>query len=349
RARFFMIRRLLHRAAKAILHLHHLSQYLVMRYIIGSLVITISALGLQAEDKVNFEKQIWPIIEAKCVSCHKAPYEDNGRVRKPKAGLRFDAAWAMEMGGDNGAIYESGNHEDSEMYFRVTLPQDDDEFMPPVGKADPLTDDELKLMAAWIDQGADYGGWEGNLEGKPVETHSETEMPKSEIQEIYSALSEGLTPIEEVTWKSIADAGGRVMPLAKESPLLAVDFRLSKDKAGDDVVKLLSEIGSNVAHLDLSKTSVSDAALTEIAKLDKLVKLDLHQTQISDAELAQLKGLKNLRYLNLYGTQVSDAGLKHLGEIGSLRAVYLWGSKATPDGAKKLAGSLPPEARVNIK
>ncbi len=138
------------------------------------------------------------------------------------------------------------------------------------------------------------------------------------------------------------------MPLAESSPLLAVDFRLEAENANDEKVGSISAIGSNVAHLDLSKTAITDAALDQISKMKKLVRLDLHQTAITDAGLAKLKGLDNLRYINLYSTQVTDKGLSHLEGLKNLNAVFLWQSKATPAGAKKLQKALP-DATVNIK
>ena len=220
---------------------------------------------------------------------------------------------------------------------------------PPTGKADPLSDKEKELLAKWIDEGADFGGWAGNLEGKPKEiSNAGGKIPTSEIQEIYKKLSEDLTPLKEEAWKDIAASGGRVMPLASTSPLLSVDYRLTAEDATDDKFSPITKIGNQVAHLDLSKTQVTDAIMDNIAGMERLVRLDLHKTSISDAGLAKLKGLKNLRYINLYGTQVSDSGLKHLHSIKSLKAVYLWNSNATPKGAKALEKALP-GARINIK
>ena len=37
---------------------------------------------------VDFEKEVWPILEERCVECHKAPYELNGKLkeRRPPVG-----------------------------------------------------------------------------------------------------------------------------------------------------------------------------------------------------------------------------------------------------------------------
>lgn len=302
-----------------------------------------------AQQKVNFEKDIWPFLEKKCVDCHRAPYEKGGKTKKPKAGLRFDGAWAIVLGSENGAVLVPGKADESELYGRVTLPEDDDDFMPPPGKADPFTKDEQALLKRWIDEGADFGGWIGNLEGKPKDvSNSGGKIPVSAIQEVYSRLSKDLPPLAEADWKSITAAGGRVMPLANGNPLLSVDFRLTGDEATDEKIATVKGIASNVAHLNLSKTSVTDAALAEIGKMKKLVRLDLHQTGITDNGLAHLHDLAELRYLNLYGTQVSDKGLAQLAKLKSLKAVYLWQSKATPQGAKKLQKALP-DAEINFK
>lgn len=322
----------------------------MFRSIIFSLTLFVTTTSsVFAQQKVNFEKDIWPFFQKKCVECHRAPYEKDGKTKKPKAELRLDGAWAIVLGSENGAVLVPGKADESELHIRVTLPDDDDDFMPPNGKADPFTEDELALFKRWIAEGADFGGWIGSLKGKPKElSNTGAKIPKSAIQEAYERLSKDLKPLAESDWKEVTAAGGRVMPLANGNPLLSVDFRLIGEEATDEKIATLTAISSNVAHLNLSKTSVTDAALDEIGKMKKLVRLDLHQTKITDAGLARLKGLTELRYLNLYGTQISDTGLKQLAALKSLNAVYLWQSKATPKGAKQLQKSLP-NAKINIK
>lgn len=304
--------------------------------------LTASAQG----DKVNFEKQIWPILERSCVKCHKAPFEENGKTVKPKAGLRLDAAWAIKAGSENGAVLTTGKSAESEIYTRTALPEDDDDFMPPKDKADPLSAADKELLKKWIDQGADFGGWQGNLEGKPKEISATGDkIPVSEIQELYKKLGEGLKAPAETEWKGVTAAGGRVMPLAQDSPLLSVDFRLVREEADDARIGSIASVADHIAQLDLSKTSVTDAGLGEVGKLKRLVRLDLNQTKVTDAGLAALKGLENLTYLNLYGTEVTDAGLDALKGMKSLKSLYLWQSKATDQGVKKLQAALP-EAKI---
>jgi len=299
--------------------------------------------------KVDFEKDIWPFIQKSCVECHKAPYEENGRVKKPKAGLRLDGAWAFSAGSENGAVIDPGNAEQSELWIRTDLPADDDDFMPPTDKAEPLTVEQKTLLAKWINEGADFGGWIGNVEGKPKNvSNSGDEIPEAETQVVYNKLSEGLEPLSEDSWAAITAAGGRVMPLADTSPLLSVDFRLVGSEADDADAVTVKAIADQVAHLDFSKTAVTDAALATVPDMPRLVRLDLHKTAITDAGLANLQGAENLRYLNLYATEVTDAGLKNLEGLKNLQSIYLWQSKATDKGVKQLQKALP-EAKIVFK
>jgi hypothetical protein len=299
--------------------------------------------------KVDFEKEVWPFINNSCVGCHKAPHEEDGKIKKPKAALRFDAAWAIMAGSENGAILTPGKAEESEMWIRCDLPEDDDDYMPPTGKADPLTDEQKDLLAKWINEGAEFGGWVGNLEGKPKDvSNSGIEIPESKIQTLYNQLAEGVTPLKEDAWASVTEAGGRVMTLSDTSPLLSVDFRLVGEEADDADAGTVKAVADHVAHLDFSKTAVTDAAIEVVGATPRLVRLDLHKTEVGDGALKHLKGLKNLRYLNLYGTQVSDAGLAQLHELKSLENIYIWQSKASEQGVKKLQEALP-DAKIIFK
>lgn len=88
---------------------------------------------------------IAPLIEKNCVACHKPS--------KIKGGLRMDTYELLMEGGDSGPPVIAGSLEKSDLYRRITLPTDDEEFMPTDGKA-ALKPAEIKLIAEWIMAGA---------------------------------------------------------------------------------------------------------------------------------------------------------------------------------------------------
>lgn len=307
-----------------------------------AIVVSLSCISaLPAPAAVNFEKEILPFLTEKCIDCHKAPYEEDGRKKEPKGELRMDAAWAMLKGGENGPILVPGNPAKSYMHEVVTLPEDDDMFMPT--KGDPLTKKEIALLKTWIEEGADFGGWEGNLDGKPAEPEKpKVAEPKvREHDEFYKKLAAGAQPASDEAKKKATDAGAQLAELQADVPLLRADFLTGVSVCTDDKVAQLLPLKDQIAHLDLGRTVITDAALKTIAQMPRLADLDLRQTKVTDAGLATLSGLKNLRVLNLYGTEISDAGLKHLASIKSLKKVYLWQTKATDNGVKTLTAAIP--------
>jgi uncharacterized membrane protein len=112
---------------------------------------------------VDFEKQILPIFKAKCLKCHAKEHEDNGKIKKPKGGLRLDGADVIMKGGkEHGAEnVVAGKPDDSYLLKSVLLPPSDDAAMPPEGKADPVTAEEAALIKKWIADGAKFGAWKG--------------------------------------------------------------------------------------------------------------------------------------------------------------------------------------------
>jgi uncharacterized membrane protein len=108
--------------------------------------IDVSKLPPAASRKdVTYEKDIKPILEKTCVKCHGA--------EKQKGKLRLDTLENVLKGGENGEIVAKNKSAESLMVIAVAR-LDEDTAMPPEGKADPLTKDEVGLIRAWIDQGA---------------------------------------------------------------------------------------------------------------------------------------------------------------------------------------------------
>jgi len=307
--------------------------------IIGALTATSSFAA------TDFKKEILPILESRCVKCHAAPKEENGKVIKPKAGLRLDAAWAILKGSEDRIILTPGNVEKSPLYEVVTLPTDDDKFMPPTGKADPLNKEELGKLRAWILEGADFGGWEGSNEGKPAgapNTAKAKAPPKDRDHDLlYKKLSEGIKPVPEDVLKKLAAGGAQISLLMVGSPLLRVDFLTGVSKCDDKSIEALAPIKDNIAHLDLARTKITDDAFKTISAMPRLTRIDLRKTAVTDKAIESLTANKNLTYVNLYETGITDAGLVTLGKIKTLQHAYVYQSKATEAGVKKLQAALP--------
>lgn len=290
---------------------------------------------------VDFEKQILPVLEAKCLECHKAPHTVDGKLKKPKADLRLDAAWAMLKGAESGPALVPGDLTKSYMYQVVTLPKDDDMFMPP--KGDPLTDSEVKLLKEWIESGADFGTWKGNMEGAPKEseTAKAAVIKVREHEVFYKKLEEGLKAADATAITQAKSAGAQISTLKMDSPLLRADFLTGVSKCTDESVTILLPLKENLAQLDLGRTAITDAAFKTVAQFPRLAALDVRQTQVTDAGLESLTGLKNLQHLNLFGTAVTDKGVKTLASIKSLKTVSLYQTKATPAAVKELTAAIP--------
>src|SRR5262245_1030338 len=96
--------------------------------------------------KVDFAKDIRPILEKNCYECHGS--------EKEKSGLRLDLKGPALKGGDNGALLVPGQSAQSLLIKLVEGTRDDIARMP--HKREPLPAAQIALLRAWIDQGADW-------------------------------------------------------------------------------------------------------------------------------------------------------------------------------------------------
>ncbi len=100
--------------------------------------------------RVRFEKEIRPLLAARCVKCHGP--------EKQEGGLRLDRREAAFRGGDLGAVIVPGKAAESELIRRITA-DDENVRMPPPdekGKSTPLTAAEIMQLTEWINQNAQW-------------------------------------------------------------------------------------------------------------------------------------------------------------------------------------------------
>lgn len=127
---------------------------------------------------------------------------------------------------------------------------------------------------------------------------------------------------------------GATIPLNNEGRAKKVYLARSKKLSSKDLVHLKAL--RDVDELKLSFTKIDDAALANIAHLDKLEILSLLDTKVTGPGLIHLAKLKNLRILYLGKTSISDDGLAQLAGLTSLEMLFLEQTKITDEGLKHL-------------
>jgi ankyrin repeat protein len=97
-----------------------------------------------ASRKVDYKQDIQPLLSQNCYSCHGPEVQ--------QAGLRLDLRQNALRGGDYGPVIKIGNSAASKLIHRL-VDGDGGLQMPPTGA---LSNDEIGLLRAWIDQGAEF-------------------------------------------------------------------------------------------------------------------------------------------------------------------------------------------------
>lgn len=100
--------------------------------------------------KVDYAKDIEPILRQACFKCHGE--------KKQQSGIRLDQRGSALRGGDSGEPgIQPGDSEASHLIQLVAAKYPEDR-MPPEDEGDPLTDEQIALLRGWIDQGAHWPG-----------------------------------------------------------------------------------------------------------------------------------------------------------------------------------------------
>lgn len=267
---------------------------------------------------------ISPMMNDKCVSCHNPG--------KKKADLLLTSYSNVMKGSENGEVIIPKDLEASELFRRITLPEEHDDFMPSEGKR-PLTDQEVEIIEWWIVSGAPSEGriTDLDIEKKIIPTvNNYLGLDKNLL------LSSEVPPANGSIIDSLRNRGFVINRLMKDNYFLDANFSLSEKELSSTDVNLLVQIKEQLIWLDLSNSAVKNEHLEKIGSLENLVKLDLGGNKISDAGVEHLGGLTNLRSLNLYNTEVSEKLLNVLPKLVKLQKIYLWESKVNDSLVKEI-------------
>jgi len=106
--------------------------------------------------------------------------------------------------------------------------------------------------------------------------------------------------------------------------------------------------GMTLSNLDLSRSSVTDADLADLATLKQLDRLHLNGVAITDAALTHVAKCPGLTRLYLNQTKITDAGLRHLAGMQQLKELHLEGTAVSGQGFSAFAVGKSLE-EVNLK
>lgn len=261
-----------------------------------------------------------PVLHEKCYSCHGS--------NKQKGKLRMDNQELLMKGGKDGVIIKPGKAEESELIKRLLLPVDDEHHMAPKEKPQ-LTEKEIDVLKWWIASGAPFD--------KKVNQLAQTDKIRPILFSFQNAGDEEgegtvadkdvpAQPVDKADDKAITalkQRGVLVIPIAQNSNYLEINF-LEDSTITDKDMRLLAPVQKQIFSLKLQRTSVTDAALANLDKCDRLVRLNISHTAITDKGLASISKIPNLKYINLVATNVTATGIAQLQSIKTLKKIYLF-------------------------
>ncbi len=279
---------------------------------------------------VSFEKDVLPILDARCVECHGP--------NKVKGGLRMDTAAALFSGDQEWWTVQPGDPGKSLLLKRIELPADDPDAMPPSGPR--LTAAEISTIRTWIAQGAIHAGAETKSAPNESGVDVGVVVPDDGGKAVES-LDDKATSALDASASSLRARKVQVAPIAEGASEWEVNGSHIDPPFADADMRLLVGLRPVLVWLQLSRSSVTDAGIETLAGFDRIRRLKLDHTTVGDPIVATLLTLPDLEMVNLYGTDITDEGIERLATHPGLLTIYCDGSKATAAGVRRVAAAHP--------
>ncbi len=159
----------------------------------GATLLVMPAAGRagDAAGRVDFNRQVRPILSESCYQCH-GPDQN-----KRKADLRLDLREGLFRSGDDTTVVVPGKPDESELVARITSPAIELR-MPPPRHGGPLKREQIELIKRWIAEGAEWKGhWAYLPPARPrAPAENTSRNADGEIDRFVQAeiLASGLTP-----------------------------------------------------------------------------------------------------------------------------------------------------------
>jgi len=280
---------------------------------------------VSVEQAMIFEDVVHPILIQRCSQCHK-----DGKM---KGELSMKTINDLLKGGKNGPAIVAGSLSKSELYKRITLDPEHEDFMPTDGKT-PLTQVEVEIIQWWIEKGK-------AVNGKKLSELKYTQKIKPIIANYlkigdnknttvfadsnYPQRNPNIPVFSNLKLLDSLRNLGLNIRIMQHQPLM-LDITLPENK-GIQITSIKSDLKSiakNVIWLNLSGCNLTDKDLDFLPLLINLEKLRLEKNPITDETIPLIATLKHLEAVNVNETGLSRAGVEQLKGIPSVKRVYEW-------------------------
>ena len=174
--------------------------------------VDVTKLPPPSSGKIEFDRDIAPILQKSCLQCHGP--------ERPKGRFRLDDRELALKGGSGGVDIIPGDSAKSPLIHYVAGLVEDMQ-MPPEGKGDPLTREEIGKLRAWIDQGVEWSTtpktkFQFSITPSFRYVNVDGDARKfREVEGIREGLSFGVsefTLVEQVDPNTVFTTDGRIIP-----------------------------------------------------------------------------------------------------------------------------------------
>lgn len=214
-----------------------------------------------------------------------------------------------------------GSTTESDMYRRVTLPLEEDDHMPPEGKV-PLTNDEISLLAWWIEKGADPAlkVQEASMD-QQIQPFIESYRAELETQQRARFLQK--QSLEKLI-QTVSTGDHYVLQIDPyEETMLTLSMPFPSSSFEDHDLLSAQPLFPRISKASFIGSNITDDALYHIGQMTSLRELYLQQTPIKGEGLLHLSKLQNLKLLDLSKTAINNGQLLHILRLPSLEDLYL--------------------------
>ncbi|MEO8474309.1 MAG: DUF2231 domain-containing protein [Chryseolinea sp.] len=283
---------------------------------------------LTPEAAFVFEDIIAPVLEKRCVGCHRAG--------KRKGELLLTSWDNIMKGGKHGEVVVSGSLTKSELYQRITLDRDDEDFMPSDGKP-PLTRSETIVIKWWIMHGAvrnkmlsEIAGYDSIQQVVSQVLALPGSMTTSEENSMADHTVNPLIPekVDSAFINALRKNGFSIRLMSHRPVMLDLSLPSHSQIKMSDIEKELDAVSENIVWLNLSDNNFNDYDLKVLKKMTNLEKLRLEKNPIGDAIADEVKDLKYLNAINLNETKLTKKGMTVLRQNPSIKKIYCWKTEA---------------------